>query len=541
MPKIIINGREIECRSGIRVLQAAIDAGIEVPHYCYHPGLSVVASCRLCLMEQKLPDPKTKEMVWSPKLVPSCQTPVKDGMEVCFNTERVRANQRRVMEHYLLNHPLDCPICDQAGECWLQDYSRRFGTPDSRMVDEKIKNPKKDVGPRTLLYQDRCVLCTRCVRFCQEIAGTNELCVVDRGNHCEIDAFPGAPLTNKLQGNVVDICPVGALLDKDFLFKQRVWLLRGIPSICAACSTGCAIHVDQNENRVYRLRPRYNPGVNDWWMCDEGRFGWKYIYDEGRITSPAVRRGSTDEPIEWDALPELIRFRLGEVVRERGGHSIGAQLSPVMACEEAWLLASFIREIAPEAALALGPVPAEGTDEHFPVGAAPEKAKFVIRAEKAPNRRGVEMVLQAVGGEIIEHDALWERVKKGELSGLWVVGGYPRPDWPGKDLGALLRKTAFSVVQDMFPNELTAAASVVLPACAWAEREGTFVNAGGLIQPFQRAINPPEGARSDGQFLFQIAGHTGLYTGPRVREMMARRIPAFARIHVPPPVSEYAH
>jgi len=541
MPRIVINGREIECRDGIRVLQAAIEAGIEVPHYCYHPGLSVVASCRLCLMEQKLPDPKTRQMVWSPKLVPSCQTPVKDGMEVRFDTERVRRNQRRVMEHYLLNHPLDCPICDQAGECWLQDYSRRFGAAESRMVDEKIKNPKKDVGPRTLLYQDRCVLCTRCVRFCREIAGTGELCVVSRGNRCEIDAFPGMPLANKLQGNVVDICPVGALLDKDFLFQQRVWLLGSVPSICAGCSTGCAIHIDQNENRVYRLRPRYNPGVNDWWMCDEGRFGWKHIHDGRRITRPWVRRGTAEEPVGWDAVPAILRFRFGEVIREHGGRSVGAQLSPMMTCEEAWLLIRFLRDIAPEAVLALGPVPVEGSDEHFPVGTTPDQAKFVIRAEKAPNRRGVEMVLRAAGGNGVERDAVGETGGRGDMAALWVVGGYLRPDWPGKELGGFLRKAAFSVVQDIFANELTAAASVVLPACAWAEREGTFVNAGGLIQPFRRAINPPDGARSDGQYLFEIAGCSGLYDGRRVREMMARDMPDCVTIHVPPPAPKFAH
>src|SRR5439155_4370155 len=162
------------------------------------------------LMEQKMPDPKTKELAWSPRLVPSCQTPVKDGIEVRFNTDKVRSNREHCMEYYLLNHPLDCPVCDQAGECWLQDYSYNFGHGTSRMVEAKTVNPKKDIGSKTLLYQDRCVLCSRCVRFCKEVAGTDELCIVSRGNRSEIDVFPGVPLENPLQGNVVDICPVGA-------------------------------------------------------------------------------------------------------------------------------------------------------------------------------------------------------------------------------------------------------------------------------------------------------------------------------------------
>src|SRR5690606_33370599 len=213
-PKIIIDGVEIECRDKIPVIQAALEAGLDVPHYCYHPGLSVVASCRLCLMEMKMPDPKTKAMTWSPKLVPSCQTPVKDGMEVRFNSPAVQNNRNMVMEYYLVNHPLDCPVCDQAGECYLQDYSYMYGKPYSRAVDPKLKNPKKDIGSKTLLYQDRCVLCSRCVRFAQEVAGSGELCIVNRGNRAEIEVFPGEPLENKLQGNVVDLCPVGALLDK---------------------------------------------------------------------------------------------------------------------------------------------------------------------------------------------------------------------------------------------------------------------------------------------------------------------------------------
>ena len=172
MPKIIIDGKEVECRDGISVLQAALDAGRNIPHYCYHPGLKVVASCRLCLMEMKMPHPQTREPGWAPKLFPACQTPVRDGMEVRFDSEKVRDNQRHVMEFYLLDHPLDCPVCDQAGECHLQDYSEQFGDATSRMVEPKHQNPKKDIGSRTLLYSDRCVMCTRCIRFCDEIAGT---------------------------------------------------------------------------------------------------------------------------------------------------------------------------------------------------------------------------------------------------------------------------------------------------------------------------------------------------------------------------------
>lgn len=540
MPKITIDGQQIECREGVPVLRAALEAGWDVPHYCYHPGLSIVASCRLCLMEMKMPNPKTQELSWSPKLVPSCQTPVREGLECRFHSEAVKKNQAQCMEFFLLNHPLDCPVCDQAGECWLQDYSYKFGHPESRMVDQKIKNPKKDVGPKTLLYQDRCVLCTRCVRFGDEISGTHELGVINRGARSEIDVFPGLPLDNPLQGNVVDICPVGALLDKDFLFKRRVWELRRADSVCPHCATGCAIHVDHADNRVYRLKPRYSPQVNDWWMCDYGRFGYKHIHESKRITAPLVRRGLEASRPNWEDVPDIVRFRLVEHVREHGDKGVAAVLSPFLACEEAWLLVRFLREIAPQATLVSGPIPYEGEDEHFPVDAAPDKVKFTILKEKCPNRRGIDLVLDAAGGNRLELAEFLERGGKGEFSAVWLAGGYVKP-WIDKPLTKLGDSASLLILQDLLEGDLTATAQIVLPACAWAERDGSFVNAEGLVQPFERAINPPDGARRDGQYLYEIAGFTGLYNAASVRERLAGDIPAFATIYVPPEEPVHAH
>ncbi len=540
MPKITIDNQEIECREGIPVLQAAVEAGWDVPHYCYHPGLSVVASCRLCLMEMMMPHPKTRELGWAPKLMPSCQTPARDGLIVRFDSEKVRENQKTCMEFFLLNHPLDCPVCDQAGECYLQDYSYKFGSADSRMVDQKLVNPKKSIGPKTLLYQDRCVMCTRCVRFTQEVSGTHELCVVNRGSSTEIDVFPGVPLDNPLQGNVVDICPVGCLLDKDFLFQRRVWELKGTPSICPGCSTGCSIRVDHADNTVYRLKPRLNPKVNDWWMCDEGRFGFKYVHDERRIAAPRVCRGLDRTTPDWKDVPDIIRVRFEEYVREHGGATVAALLSPFMACEEAWLLARFIREVAPEAALAMGPVPLEGEDQGFPAGSNGTTPKFVIRKEKCPNRRGIEMILEAAGGTTIDFESFVDRCGQGDFGAAWVVGGYPKP-WVDKDLSKAAKKLSLLVVQDMFESDLTADATIVLPACSWVEREGCFVNSAGLVQPFSRAIAPPDGARRDGQYLFEIGGYEGLYSSKRVREMMATDMAVMAEPVAAPLKPVHAH
>ena len=540
MPRISIDGVDIECRRGISVLQAALEAGIDVPHYCYHPGLSVVASCRLCLMEVQMRDPKTGEMAWAPKLEPSCQVPAREGLVVRFDSEKVRKSRARSLEFLLLNHPLDCPVCDQAGECLLQDYAYRFGQSVSRLVDEKEVNPKKDIGPRTLLYQDRCVMCTRCVRFAQEIAGTGELCVVNRGSRNEIDVFPGKPLDNPLQGNVVDVCPVGSMLDKDFLFKQRVWFLESAASICPGCSTGCAIRIDHHDDRVYRLKPRYNPGVNDWWMCDEGRFGWKHVHDDSRLTEVLLRRGAETERLNWESVPEVLRFRFGQIAASGGGEKIAVVLSPFLACEEAWLLVRALREVSPDVTLVPGPIPTVEQDQSFPVGAGAGEVKFVIRRERCPNRRGIELVMDHFGGPVATLEEFRERAGAGRFVGAWIAGGYPDA-WVDKALEKACGGIDWLVVQDMFPSGLSASASLVLPMCSFAEREGSFVNFAGRIQPFSRAVRPPEGCKRDGQVLYELAGFEGLYNGARLREMMAQKIDAFQEVSMPPPLPVHQH
>src|SRR5256714_2165284 len=273
MPKITVDGKLVECKDRQMVLQACLDAGQALPHYCYHPGLSIPASCRICLVEVE----------GIPKLVPSCQTPVRDGMVVHSRSPKSIANQKAVMEYLLINHPLDCPVCDQAGECYLQDYSYEYGRAESRFEEDKLKKPKKDIGLNVLLYNDRCIMCTRCVRFTREVSGQGELYVDGRGHREEIDIFPGKPLDNKLSGNVVDLCPVGALLDKDFLFKQRVWLLKSAPSISPADSGGENIWIDHNEGIIYRVKPRYNLDANQWWISDDTRYAWKFVHDEKRL------------------------------------------------------------------------------------------------------------------------------------------------------------------------------------------------------------------------------------------------------------------
>jgi NADH-quinone oxidoreductase subunit G len=281
MATITINGKDYTLPDGERLnaIQAAQRFGVEIPYYCWHPALSVVANCRMCEIQVGSRDPKSGDVRMVPKMVPGCQTPAKDGTVLVTDSPEVKAHQAMIMEYLLINHPLDCPVCDQAGQCGLQDFSYQYGQANHRFVEERIVNPRKDVSAKIQLNQDRCIMCTRCVRFTREITQTGELAVESRGSHAEIITFPGRPVNNPLAGNVVDLCPVGALLDKDFLHKQRFWYSDKHKGICTRCSACCNITIEENRGAIWRFRARYNPRVNDYWICDEGRYSYKAAND----------------------------------------------------------------------------------------------------------------------------------------------------------------------------------------------------------------------------------------------------------------------
>ncbi len=519
MPKITVDGKTIEAQDRQMILQACIDSGIAVPHYCYHPGLSIPASCRICLVEVE----------GLPKLVPSCQTPVRDGMVVHSTSPKAVANQKQVMEYLLINHPLDCPVCDQAGECYLQDYSYEYGRSQSRFEEDKVKNPKKDVGLNVLLYSDRCIMCTRCVRFTREVSGTSELFVEGRGHKEEISIFPGQPINNKLAGNVVDLCPVGALLDKDFLFKQRVWLLKEAPSISPIDAGGENIWLHYNQGVIYRVKPRFNADVNQWWISDDTRYSYKAVHDENRLTgAKRMQYGSQVDTTDIKAIEDADEG-LKQVVKENGPGSLYAVLSPMMANEEAWLLGTYLRSLDPQAVLVLGPVPTTGQDETFK-NPTNGKTTFTIQAEKVPNAAGIRRVIEMLGGPTSDFAGMvasaTDELKK--LKGGWIVGGYLSA-WLPKDQPALFKK-GFRVVQDIFPSTLTAAADVLLPAAAWAEKDGTWENFAGKIQPFSAAVPPPEGTRREGDVYYKLLGRSGMYVAEDVRQDMGD---VFASVQLP--------
>jgi NADH-quinone oxidoreductase subunit G len=516
MPIVIVDGIEVELGPGERIngIQAAQRAGIEIPHYCWHAGLSVVASCRMCLVETGTRNPETGEVSMVPKLVPACQTPATPNTVFVTNSEKVQKSRAMVEEDLLIDHPIDCPICDKAGECNLQDYHFKYGQDKRRADIRPFTSRRREMGDTVSLFVDRCVMCTRCVRFTREIAGTSELFVINRGAHEEIDVFPGYPLANKLSGNVVDLCPVGALGDKDFLYKQRVWFMRKHQGICTGCSTGCSIYVEENQDTVYRLKPRENPHINQWWMCDEGRYGYHHVHSDRRLTNVERKDGDHWTLLEWS---QVVR-ELDERFRSIGRLSV--VLSPHLTVEEAYLLGKYARSIDPQAMVVLGPVPVEGSDETFKNG-------FTIRAEKCPNRRGVEEVVTHFMGQVSTLDNLLVALDGSEPQAVWVSGGY-KHDWIDEAAAAGLAQAALLVVHDLFESPLSSVASYRLPEVAFAEREGSYVNFNDRLQSVPWAIRPPAGVRSAGSVAWELVGGQGLYKSRRVLDEVAERIAYFA-------------
>jgi NADH-quinone oxidoreductase subunit G len=539
MATIIINRNEytIPEREKLNAIQMAKRVGIEIPYYCWHPALSVVANCRMCEVEVGSKDPKTGEIKMLPKLVPGCQTPAKDGTVLVTDSPKVKEHQRMVMEYLLLNHPLDCPVCDQAGECGLQDYSYNFGQAIHRFVEERLVNPRKDVSDNIQLNQDRCIMCTRCVRFTREITQTGELQVMRRGNHAEIDVFPGHPVDNPLASNVVDLCPVGALLDKDFLHQQRVWFLSAHDSICTRCSTGCNLSAQENRGELWRFKPRHNPHVNDYWICDEGRYSYKAANDPNLISAMYLLKDGDHRTVPVDEAVKAVDRGLREIAG-RGGVVAGL-FSPFLTVEEAFLLARYLKGLSPANVLAMGPIPVRGTDQTF----RPDQTKgrtgdtsfvvprpFTIHAEKCPNRRGVEAVLDHFEGKVVRYEDFTRRAAAGEFQGLYAASDAIDP-WIDEHHAESLRSAVkFLVVQDTTVTPLAHRADVVLAGATFAEKAGCYVNADGRLQYSAAALPPRDGSLPDLDILAILLNRPG--GGPvkshEILAELAETVPAFA-------------
>jgi NADH-quinone oxidoreductase subunit G len=535
MATVYVNGKPVDIgNEKLNLIQAAQKAGVLIPHYCWHPALTVVASCRMCLVEagERKPD---GTISMQPKVVPACQTPAKDGTVIVTNSDKAEFAQEQTLEDLLLNHPLDCPVCDKAGECLLQDYTFNFGRAQSRMIDAKNTPPNKPyIGDNVTLFTDRCIMCSRCVRFTREISGTAELQIINRGHHSEIDVFPGEPLNNKLATNVVDLCPVGALCSKDFLYKQRVWNLKTRESVCADCSTGCSIWLDGNKSIVYRLRPRYNPQAQGHFMCDDGRLGYHYVNSIERFLRPMARRDGRLTPLSWNEVVPAIRRAFQSAAQKDAAGVVGV-LSPFLTCEEAYLIAKFLKGLSGQVRLALGPVPIIGEDDTYPKdrrGRPIEPVKFTIRAEKCPNRRGVEEVLRHFQGEIVSFDRVVHDTVEGRVQALYVAASYPpRPSgWFSETQAQALQRAPLIVCHDLLPSPVSNFAHYVLPSASWAEKEGTFVNHAGLAQAIHWGVVPTSEVRTDGQVFLDLLERRGLLHAPTLRKELAAEVPYFAAL-----------
>ncbi len=526
--KVKVDGREIEVPrttpdpiSGkpipTTMIQACALINVDVPHYCYHPKLPVAGNCRMCLVEFGTPalgpDRKpilnqdgTPKIAKSPRPAIACATPISPGMEIYTNTPAVKQMREGVLEFLLINHPLDCPICDQAGECKLQEYSVDYGQSASRFVEPKVHKPKAvDLGPRIVLDDERCILCTRCIRFTKDIVGDDALGIVNRGSYNTLTAYPGKVFDNNYTLNTVDICPVGALTSKDFRFKMRVWFLKETKSVCTSCATGCNIIIGSREEKVYRYEPRQNDAVNACWMCDSGRLNYKWIGREDRLKD--VQRQK--EKSIWNAALNEISHKL----KSAPVGSVAIIASARQANEELWLLSKLKAKFS--ALSDSVPRMAEGD-------------KLLLNADRNPNTNGARLTgicFTEMGSTIPQ---IASGISSGKIKTLIVFGEDVTKHGLGPDL---LGKLETLIVSDILPNATTRLAHYLLPGCAHAEKRGTFTNAKGRVQKFMKAVEPPGDARPEWEFLhelvFNVTGQDGFVTIEGLFNEMAKEVPAF--------------
>lgn len=516
MPKLTIDHRTIEVEAGTNLIEAGFKAGIQIPHYCYHPRLSVVGQCRMCLVQ----------VDGGGKLVAACATQVtKDGMVVRTDTPEVKEAQRAMMEFLLINHPLDCPICDQAGECALQDYAFKHGQAFSRFrFEDKRIYPGKEripLGPNVVLNMNRCIQCTRCIRFTEEISKTGELGFFQRGARTEIGVFPGKPLDNPLSTCVVDICPVGALTSTRFRFAERVWYLDKRPSLCTGCDVGCNITLEHRRGVIRRYKPRFNPQVNDYWMCDYGRSTFERYQELPRLQSPRVRRNGGLAPAGWE---EALEAAYRELSTRAGNGDIAFLGSGFLTTEEAFLLARLAQEVG-------------SSHRAVHVDSGPERTIPNVKGgitgrEAAPNRRGAELAGLTPQGEAMTAEDLLEGDGAARCAVLVVAESDFGQGAHHPETVARLRQARFLIVLGWADTPLAREADVALPVATHAEKEGTFVNVEWRLQRFEKAFPAPSLVRTGVEVLGEIlsrfqAGWAGLSTA-QVFDRLAATVPAFA-------------
>lgn len=471
MAKIIIDNKELEFNAGQTILEVAKENGIKIPHFCWHPGLSISGNCRICLVEiEKFP-----------KLAIACSTQAMEGMAVHTKSEKVVNAQNAVMEFLLINHPLDCPICDEAGECKLQDYAYKYSTGQSRFDEEKNHKDKRiPLGPNVMFDQERCISCSRCIRFCEEIAKEPQLTFINRGEKVTITTFPGKELDNPYSMNVIEICPVGALTSRHFRFRSRVWDMSFTDSICPGCSRGCNTIIGVRNNEILRIEPRQNLEVNDYWLCDWGRLNtYKFVNDEmQRIKNPIILSEETDEQIEvsWD---EAISRASSELNNLKG--EILFVASPFSTLEDNYTLKKFANEIFKTKNVVYIP----NTDETFEDG-------LLKKSDKTPNSAGLKLLgINPITEKLIED------LKEGKYKTLYIINDdISRLPEANK----ILKKVDINILHSSIKNHISNKATIVFPESTYAEINGTFVNFNNRIQRIKPAVVTLEQERLVGEY-----------------------------------------
>lgn len=502
MPKLKINGKKIEVDQGTTILEAAASHGIEIPHFCYHPALSRPANCRMCLVECAAP--RGGKLVAFPKLQPSCYTQVAEGMEVQTESDQVVRARKAVLEFILLNHPVDCPICDQAGECKLQDFYFHYSAQESRLKTRKVHKVKVfPIGPEVVYDGERCILCTRCVRFCDEITGTAELTTVQRADLTEIRTFPGLELDNDYSLCTVDLCPVGALTDRDFRFKCRVWYLETTDSVCTGCARGCNIHLEHFKGETQRYRPRPNHDVNQWWMCDHGRRTYRTLHDN-RLLSPRIEG---DEVPMTRAIAEAVSS-LRRFIKTQGVDELAVVLSPHMPTEDLAALIHLTTGLGVTRFYAAGK-----PDDAFTLRREPSKTHddFLIVEDKNPNFTGLVALAAAAGIEVRSAVDLFNDLAEDAFTGLYLTSSdFPYEREHQEHFERALGELELLIYQAAHDKGLASLATVALPAATHAERSGSFVNVDGIQQPFDQAYEPHGLAQPDFTYAIKLSKRLGV-------------------------------
>ena len=491
---LTIEGRAVHVPAGISILEAAKYAGVLVPHYCYHPGLPVAGVCRMCLVE-------VDNM---PKLAPSCATSVSEGQVVHVHSDKALEARKGVLEMLLINHPLDCPICDQAGECELQDYTYQEGRGEGRYRDPKRFNPVEDFGGDVMYTPNRCILCTRCVRFMDDVAHDPVLNVSERGDRAVIGKFAGQDLTHAWAGNVIDLCPVGALLSKDSLNKTRAWELDRTASVCPNCSQGCNMIVETRDNMVVRLRPRPNDDVNKYFMCDHGRLTYRWMNRQDRVDVPMVRHGETLSGTDW-------QIAMAEAARVLAGNRVFVLASPMLSNEALFLLSELVRNSG-----GAGTFRVPQGDE----APLPGVVDLSLRKDRAANARGAELL------GFTRSDTPLSTLGSGDVL---IVAD---EELVGLDAAEAARAGAIIVVGTTLPAWARHGAAVVLPIANLVEEEGTFTNLRDRVQRFMQAKAAPGFARPSWYVISDLLAATGVQSAyslaSEVFGALAASQPAFA-------------